>query len=194
MTLPRQRILDLPSRVDELLILLIRVASLQARAAGISQDEINNIIGPLPGAAGPEGPPGPPGEVGPKTASPMVPPLPATLLDLRLQPFYALTQILGYEHHAFTSLSYTTSAKKTLIKDLDQRLGEETKTLPEQIIVSPTTQCQIEFDTLEEEKGIASTTPTLQANAGLTSPLHTVAIHHKAVSTAGTLNIWAYWR
>ncbi|MCL4436465.1 MAG: hypothetical protein M1503_03540 [Thaumarchaeota archaeon] len=227
---PRQQVRDLFSRVDELLIILVKIAILQAKASGVSDLEIQNIIGtspegtpgqqgrrgrpgkgggliglgiiapspPAPGAAPtPTAAPAPEGGVGkplPPVISPSTLPLQAQLLDVRLPVLYVLSQTLGYSHHKFITVSYATTEGKTLIKDLDSRLGLEANTLPEQVVVSPSTACQVEFDSETEENQIASTTPALQANAGLTSPLHVTAIHHKAVSTAGILNVWMFWR
>lgn len=212
--IPAPRVRDLFTRMDELLILLLegqkRQNELLARLAGVrvpappvrveriplrerlvalrevfkelKEEELTRLIEEI------------------KTTTEQIGGIPVFEFPLRpgllppLPVLMAMVQTLGYDHHKFTSLSYTTTAAKTLTKSLDDRLKEEGNIRPEQIIVGPTTETRVDFETEDEKPTITSTTPSILADQSLSSPLHPTAVLHQAVTTAGTLKIWMFWR
>ena len=101
-------------------------------------------------------------------------------------------QMVAYKHHSFTSTPYTVKRQKTIISKLDSRLrGKDV--FPEKVIVAPTSECKVDFNTSGGDHEIADVTPSLIADQILESPLRPIEIMHQAVTNSGILKIWMFW-
>ena len=103
-----------------------------------------------------------------------------------------LVQMVAYKHHKFTTTPYTTKKGKTVISKLDERL-KGSDVFPEKVLVAPTTDCKVDFNTKGNDNEIASITPNLVTDQVLESPLQPKEIVHQAVTSPGVLKIWMFW-
>ena len=102
-----------------------------------------------------------------------------------LQTEFQVTKTLGYDNHLFTSFAYVIAANGTE-RDIISDLGAAE--IPEQIIVSPTTEARVEFDS-----SIDAVKPSILADQSLTAPLHARKIRAQGVALAGTLKVFSFW-
>lgn len=121
-------------------------------------------------------------EVAPEVALNRILRLIATLVEFGIG-----TTLRGYSNHLFSSFAFNASTGDVVEQDIIDDLNAEQ--IPEQIIVVPTVEAQVEFD-----NNLEPTTPSILANSSLSSPLRVRKIRARASGgAAGTLKIFAFW-
>lgn len=121
-------------------------------------------------------------EVGAEVALNRILRLIATLVEFGIG-----TMVRGYSNHLFSSFAFNASTGDVVEQDVIDDLNAEQ--VPEQIIVVPTVEAQVEFD-----NNLDPNTPSILANSSLSSPLRVRKIRARATGGAGgTLKIFAYW-
>lgn len=121
-------------------------------------------------------------EVPPEVALNRILRLIATLVEFGIG-----TTLRGYSNHLFTSFTFNGSGDNVTEQDIIDDLNADQ--VPEQIIVVPTVEAQVQFD-----NNIEAITPSILANSSLSAPLRVRKIRARATgAAAGTLKIFAFW-